>query len=567
MLSVPEVNEAVSKVGFDNVEKNALSIGHPEVQLALGHLRSLVLKIMDEMADRLEAMIKAGLVRAGPFKGFLSAVYTLADGREAIAISNHPIHNDINERAASLIHEIGATAPFNLTNKENEARAQAFLKLHNSQQVRREAYLSRLQDRRNGLLNTSAEKIERIARNRKFSSKGQAQIFMGTTVIAPVQKNSTAFAHLIDLQSRLKQAVEKAGLSRFVAWLDPETFHMSVCDIDGGLAELTNGHIIKRKDEVNRAFLNLQSNHISPIQGEIRHLGLFTALTPLVWFDDPKELEKVFEIEAEVKANTSEPKEQREFTGHISLGYPVGQMTEQDLQALVGVFQQFDNEDIGNVLFDEVALENFKDMQDYTKILSLKLDSGEIIDHEQQVNIQVRRAQTLEVIRSSLGEGSIQAAKRGDPHYGFSIANQVEVALEMLGHGLIPTFDRPKALAAFPQRGSTTVIGFRGNGLRSALIAGKLGANFVMLKALTQKELTLLWEEYPALVVFVEASDTASVQAVAAMGVDGVVLKNFVSEWRTNKTSLAAIVKDFSEMVFMVNGRIREDPWSTYCQF
>ena len=70
---------------------------------------------------------------------------------------------------------------------------------------------------------------------------------------------------------------------------------------------------------------------------------------------------------------------------------------------------------------------------------------------------------------------------------------------------MVPTFDSPKALAAFPQRGSSTVIGFRGKGLRDALIAGKLGADFVMIKVLVQNELTWLRREYPAMVVFVEA--------------------------------------------------------------
>ena len=123
MATVAQVRSTVEKVGFDHAA--ILAVESQEVKLALAHLRSVGLDIM---AAHLEAIAKAGLIRAGPFEGFLAAVYTLNDDQEAIVLTdNHPVHNDLFERAASLIHEVGATAEFNLTDEVNEARAKAFL--------------------------------------------------------------------------------------------------------------------------------------------------------------------------------------------------------------------------------------------------------------------------------------------------------------------------------------------------------------------------------------------------------------------------------------------------------
>ncbi|MBM3255669.1 MAG: methyltransferase domain-containing protein, partial [Candidatus Omnitrophica bacterium] len=117
MPSAQDVGASIQAAGWDNAQ--AVSIDSPEVALAASYLRSTG---RNDMADYLEYLARAGLIRAGPFKGFLATPY-----QEGIALStNYPAYNTPLERAASLIHEIGATARFNLTHEENSERENGF---------------------------------------------------------------------------------------------------------------------------------------------------------------------------------------------------------------------------------------------------------------------------------------------------------------------------------------------------------------------------------------------------------------------------------------------------------
>jgi len=113
------VNAEVNRIGWDNAQ--AIGIDAPEVILAAAYLRGIA---RNDMAEYLEYLADAGLIRAGPFSGFLAAVY-----QENIALStNYPEYNTTLERAASLVHEIGATARFNFSHAENETREKDFNK-------------------------------------------------------------------------------------------------------------------------------------------------------------------------------------------------------------------------------------------------------------------------------------------------------------------------------------------------------------------------------------------------------------------------------------------------------
>ncbi|MDZ4241595.1 MAG: hypothetical protein U1D99_02090, partial [Candidatus Omnitrophota bacterium] len=108
---------------------DAIRLDSNEAQLALAFLRN---HGYERMAEKLQAMIEAGLVRAGPFQGFLATVYTAADGVEYILLSNfsnYSYYLTATQKAASLVHEIGAVSPFSQTNPHavNEKREQEFL--------------------------------------------------------------------------------------------------------------------------------------------------------------------------------------------------------------------------------------------------------------------------------------------------------------------------------------------------------------------------------------------------------------------------------------------------------
>ncbi|HNW39658.1 MAG TPA: serine hydrolase, partial [Candidatus Omnitrophota bacterium] len=111
------VNTEINRVGWDNAQTIAAEA--IEVRLALNFLHSVG---DDAIADYLEYLVAAGLIRAGPFEGFLAAPY-----QAGIALStNYLQYNTIVERAASLIHDIGATDKFIFSHQENAFREEIF---------------------------------------------------------------------------------------------------------------------------------------------------------------------------------------------------------------------------------------------------------------------------------------------------------------------------------------------------------------------------------------------------------------------------------------------------------
>jgi hypothetical protein len=117
MPSQEEINAAVEIFGWENTR--IITANSPEVIISAAYLCSIS---RQDMAQYLEYLAKAGLIRAAPFAGFLAAVY-----KKGIILSVHYLeYSTTAECAASLVHEIGATAKFKLSHAENFARETAF---------------------------------------------------------------------------------------------------------------------------------------------------------------------------------------------------------------------------------------------------------------------------------------------------------------------------------------------------------------------------------------------------------------------------------------------------------
>ncbi|MFA5091001.1 MAG: DUF4922 domain-containing protein, partial [Candidatus Omnitrophota bacterium] len=142
MPSRRKVNASVKNVGWDNTQAvDIVDIESIEVRLASDYLRSIG---REDMAEYLEYLAKAGLIRAGPFEGFLASTYRITRRKEGIILTSaHPLHNSPIERAASLVHEIGATSRFKLTHQENNQRETNFKKSFKGKATK-EAYLKQL---------------------------------------------------------------------------------------------------------------------------------------------------------------------------------------------------------------------------------------------------------------------------------------------------------------------------------------------------------------------------------------------------------------------------------------
>ncbi|MDD3088078.1 MAG: NUDIX domain-containing protein, partial [Candidatus Omnitrophica bacterium] len=127
--SKEEVDVLINRVGWDSDNVAALVVEAKEVTIAKQYLLAIG---REDMAKYLEYLAKAGLIRAGPFEGFLAATYTDIQGQEGIALTTlHSLHGSLFERVASLIHEVGATSKFSNSHETNTKRENSFIELIN----------------------------------------------------------------------------------------------------------------------------------------------------------------------------------------------------------------------------------------------------------------------------------------------------------------------------------------------------------------------------------------------------------------------------------------------------
>ncbi|MDD3151118.1 MAG: hypothetical protein PHV68_09860, partial [Candidatus Gastranaerophilales bacterium] len=143
MPSQAAVQEAIRAKWYSS-DTLTVARSHPSVDLAIEFLRSRRQGARsNRKAAHLTYLAKAGLVRAGPFGGFLAGVYRIDERTEGIAINTaHPLHDDIVEVAASLVHEIGATSPFNRTHGRNVNRENRFRIWYERKAVRSSGFIS-----------------------------------------------------------------------------------------------------------------------------------------------------------------------------------------------------------------------------------------------------------------------------------------------------------------------------------------------------------------------------------------------------------------------------------------
>ncbi|MDD5016323.1 MAG: HAD-IIIC family phosphatase, partial [Atribacterota bacterium] len=100
-----EINKEIKKYNLNTFE--IIHSGKEELREAIKYLMSV--ENVSFLASELESLAAAGLIRVGPLEGFLATAYFENVTTKYILLSNlYPEYNTILQRAASLIHEIGA---------------------------------------------------------------------------------------------------------------------------------------------------------------------------------------------------------------------------------------------------------------------------------------------------------------------------------------------------------------------------------------------------------------------------------------------------------------------------
>lgn len=211
----------------------------------------------------------------------------------------------------------------------------------------------------------------------KFDSSGNAKPFYGSTCIAWIEQESELFRKLCDLQETIREEFGRSGLAGVFSFLEPESFHMTVCDIDAS-PDPTQIPIDDRIEQIQGAFEQMKKP--GKVTALIKGIGLKQTIAAQVRFDSaPGQLDTVLAMERKIKQATGE--DVREFTGHISLAYLVqrpGDATGQIKEILL----PYEDRVFGEFSFSQLDLTYFSDMNTYVPVLTVDLRDGTATYHD-----------------------------------------------------------------------------------------------------------------------------------------------------------------------------------------
>ncbi|MCD6116249.1 DUF1868 domain-containing protein [bacterium] len=215
--------------------------------------------------------------------------------------------------------------------------------------------------------------------NPKFHPEGEPKAFYGLTCIVRINQKSWLFHSLCELQNRIKKDLENAQLDNFFSFLKPESFHMTICDIEAGPAPVQVDKINIRVRQLREVF-DFRDEIPKHIYSQIRGLGLQETITALVRFDEglESELENILSLEAKIKEAACV--NIREFTGHVSLayftGYPGG-----SIRKIKNILLNYAEYSQGEFDFSQFDLTCFTNMNKYIPIMTIDLHRKSLIFH------------------------------------------------------------------------------------------------------------------------------------------------------------------------------------------
>lgn len=218
-----------------------------------------------------------------------------------------------------------------------------------------------------------------VQTRRKFHASGEAKKYSGLTTITRVDLSSEFFNELKGIQKKIKSALAKKGMGDVFAFLEPESFHMTISDIEPSSdfyvdsTDVTEAVSKKRKQEVREGFEAIGKP--GRIKVQVESLGLKSTITLLAKFPSVKHLAKVQKMEEIIRAKTGVVL--RDFCGHISLAYFIKQ--PQDFRKLLKILKQVEKSmGVLEYEFDEIELAYFYDMDNYIPMLIKHLGTGSI---------------------------------------------------------------------------------------------------------------------------------------------------------------------------------------------
>ena len=223
---------------------------------------------------------------------------------------------------------------------------------------------------------------------RKFDRSGNIKPYYGLTCIAWIDQESALFQELCNLQDTIRKDLREAGSGDVFAFLRPESFHMTICDVVASSSPIQSEHARVLIERVQAAFEQIGTP--GKVTSRIRGIGLASTITALVRFSSELELEKVLAMEREIKQSIRQSASWRDFeghisfrpfSGHISLAYCVQDPGDEKAAKIKEILYPHQDKDPGTFRFSQFDLTCFTDMNTYIPLLTIDLENGQVAHH------------------------------------------------------------------------------------------------------------------------------------------------------------------------------------------
>jgi len=238
-------------------------------------------------------------------------------------------------------------------------------------------YEKRLAERDINALDSEAPKKDIRVENIKFRPSGEIKLYFGLTCIVRIDPKSKLFDALSIYQDAVKKELDQAGLGNVFSFLNPASFHMTICDILASPIQILSRDAGKYIAEIQRAFSGADKKE--PITSQVQGIGFSSTITALVRFEE-EELRKTFALEQLIKDATRV--DIRNFTGHISLAYCVSDPGEA-VDKIKEILRSKMGPTFGDLTFNQFYFSCFTDMNTYIPLLSVNFEENQIIEHQE----------------------------------------------------------------------------------------------------------------------------------------------------------------------------------------
>ncbi len=165
--------------------------------------------------------------------------------------------------------------------------------------------------------------MEKLINSNKFDNNGAIK-FEGLTTIVFVTENIKF--ELAKIQESVFQDFKQSSIPNNLHFVAPESFHMTICDIEPSedfqqsKTNIDSNIFYKRLDHLKSAFNTMKSGFNDyKIDVKITDLRVRKKVVSMNIESDPDEHNKILKIENIIKDKSSV--DLRKFKGHITLGY------------------------------------------------------------------------------------------------------------------------------------------------------------------------------------------------------------------------------------------------------